>query len=94
MFQKNDDNLGRTQSQSFDTQVGRGFEGLHSFSATQEEERVGWTSTKWPTDKSANHSNLSRCWSYIGRQGGRQQLSLERPKVLLKHANGLSNMVL
>ena len=25
----------------FDIQVGRGFEGLHSFPATQEEERVG-----------------------------------------------------
>ena len=29
----------------------------------------------------SNMASLCRCWSYIGRQGGRQQLSLERPKV-------------
>merc|ERR1719460_1382243 len=26
------------------------------------------------------HKKKKGCWSYIGRQGGRQQLSLERPK--------------
>ena len=62
--------------------MGRSFEGLHSFSATQEEERVG-VAQLWILDVNQIfiHTNLFRCWSYIGRQGGRQQLSLERPKV-------------